>query len=139
MALDLWIGAEIEEVVAEDFRQLSKQLESKINEKLAALSLPQGDKWTFIATILSPATAKFYPDRSKFAKSRRTFEANVNIGYHHYINANTFERVDLIAKAILQSMGPMMRAKVEEEKLLKIESAVLISAEELKASISRKH
>jgi hypothetical protein len=111
----LWISGEIQDDVADSFRDARIAVEKKVNPLIEGISLgAKATEWAFIA-IIRKEDHPYYDEVVKKSSRGKALEFRLKISHDQFASANPREQIRLMLRALSRSVTMMGKLDVPAE------------------------
>jgi hypothetical protein len=123
--MQLWMSGELQDDVADQYREARKLVEGRLNERFKQSDYGKGlREWTFIA-MLYPGEGPNYQEVRRYDRRGKSCEFRLKINHTKFRTADRDERAGLLCEALLECLSHLEAMKIEEVKTEQIRADCL--------------
>jgi hypothetical protein len=115
--MELWLSGELHVFVGDGYREVSNEVEAKVNAVLGGRDYGDGlREWAFIAMIFGDLGPAWYKEVTRYSRKNRSYESRLKIDYANFKAADfagRVTRVTLLCQALLKSLDRLETLKIQ--------------------------
>jgi hypothetical protein len=114
--MQLWMSGELQNDVADQYREARKLVEGKLNERFRQTDYGNGlREWTFIAMIFG-ADGPNYKEVKRYDRRSKSCEFRLRINHAKFRGGDVEERAGLLCEALLECLNKLEEMRIDELK-----------------------